>query len=495
MVPLHAAGRTALNFGPTIPLDFGDQIAGTTSPLLFFSISNNSATAITISSITASSEFSITPDPATFTPLVLPAFYGTGMQVAFTPAALGPRTGSVTVTASDSPTLHVIPLIGRGVSAGQANLSSQGLDFGYQPVGSNTMRSVTLSNTGSGPFAILGMTTAAPYAQTNNCPASLNPAAACQVDVVFSPTVQGTVVGSLAIDTDAAGSPHLVSLSGTASGPILYVSSSSLTFTEQFVGGTSATQSLTVRNDGDGAMQFAIGGIAADFQQTNTCPGSFARAATCTIQVSFKPVAVGWRSGSLTIVHNAAGSPTSISLSGPGVDFQMAAASGSSSSATVIAGQSAIYRVDVMPMSFSGPVNLSCSGAPRAATCTVSPATLTLSGGMPGTVTVTVTTTARSSGSIPGAFRLPFQPLPIVGMWLLLLAAALAFTVKRSLRRLLPATAVALLLLLLWGCGGGGGGSSPPPQPTGTPAGNYTLTLTAAGGNGSHSMSLSLRVD
>lgn len=56
-----------------------------------------------------------------------------------------------------------------------------------------------------------------------------------------------------------------------------------------------------------------------NFAQTNTCGASLAVNASCTISVTFTPLAVGPQSGHLVIIDNASGNPHSVPLSGTGI--------------------------------------------------------------------------------------------------------------------------------------------------------------------------------
>ncbi|GIH40740.1 hypothetical protein Mco01_37400 [Microbispora corallina] len=114
---------------------------------------------------------------------------------------------------------------------------------------------------------------------------------------------------------------NINSLQFTAAGggtATLTAAPSSLTFGGQAVGTTSAAQAVTVRNTGTAAA--SIGSVAAsgDFAQTNTCGGSIAANASCTVNVTFRPTATGGRTGSLTITSTASNSPTVVALSGTG---------------------------------------------------------------------------------------------------------------------------------------------------------------------------------
>jgi hypothetical protein len=89
------------------------------------------------------------------------------------------------------------------------NNSSAGMDVTLTNAGSAAM---TFSN-----FSV-GGTNNGDFAQTNNCPASpatLAPSGACVVNVTFKPTGIGTRNGTLTVNSDSAGNPFSVPLSGS----------------------------------------------------------------------------------------------------------------------------------------------------------------------------------------------------------------------------------------------------------------------------------------
>jgi hypothetical protein len=75
---------------------------------------------------------------------------------------------------------------------------------------------------------------------------------------------------------------------------------------------------VTLSNTGSAALTISSIGASGDFAQSNTCGASVAAGASCTVQVTFTPTAIGQRAGTLTIADNAAPSPQSVSLSGIG---------------------------------------------------------------------------------------------------------------------------------------------------------------------------------
>jgi hypothetical protein len=275
--------------------------------------------------------------------------------------------------------------------------------------------------------------------------------------------------------------------------PAVQLSPTSVTFSPQVVATTSAAQAITLTNNGAGAL--AITGIAVngtnsgDFAETNTCGTSVAASASCTISVTFTPAAVGTRSASVAVSDAATGSPQTVALTGAGVDFSLGVASGGSMTSTVTAGQTATYNLQI------------CTGAPAAATCSVSPASVMLGGATPSQFMVSVVTTSRSM-VVPWTRPLATRPLGdlSVELAMLLLMLALAMTLallraKRPKLTLILPTTMLLGAMLLAGCGGGSYAPPSPPTVKGTPAGTYTVTVTGTAGSASRNISLTLVVN
>lgn len=79
---------------------------------------------------------------------------------------------------------------------------------------SSVSKRVTLTNSGTGPLHISGITVTGDFSQTNNYSSAVAVGGACHIDVTFTPTATGTRIGQLTINSDAPGSPHHVPLSG-----------------------------------------------------------------------------------------------------------------------------------------------------------------------------------------------------------------------------------------------------------------------------------------
>ena len=429
----------------------------------------------------------------------------------------------ITSDASGSP--HMLDLTGNGVPpAPIVGLSSASLTFADQLVNSTSSpQSVTLTNTGSAPLTISSIAKSGDFAQSNGCPISPSKLAVndyCMITVTFGPTTRGNLTGSVTITDDAAGSPHIVSLSGKGVIPTaVQLSAATLDFGNQLVGSTSAAQTVTVTNSGD--LDLTISSIVAggDFSRTTTCPispSTLAGGANCTMTITFAPTATGVRDSTLTITHNAAGSPHSVTLKGTGTDFALGTQPDGSTSATVNAGGTATYKLQIAPTGFSGNVALSCAfqgSTPGGASCSV-PSSVAVNGVDAAPFSVSVTTMARSLAGPRGPAQPP-APSPwarhtvplFIGLMMLMLAAVAAVCDRRAALydrhrpvrtpalQWAPLAATMLFVLLWAACGGGGDRNQSHLPPTGTPAGTYKLTLTATASGVSKTSTLSLTVN
>jgi hypothetical protein len=277
--------------------------------------------------------------------------------------------------------------------------------------------------------------------------------------------------------------------------PIVSFSPLTATFAAQAVGTSSSPMTLILKNIGKGILTVSgvsvTGPNANEFTQTNNCatvqPGT-----SCAVQITFSPLSAGSATASWSVADNAPGSPQTVPLSGTGTGLALTA---TSNTATVAAGSTANYSLSIGGGGWSGPVTLTCTGAPKGAGCTVSPATVNVSATAASPLTVAVTTTSRTVAAV---MRSDMKPTPwlwgVALMGLAVLPTNRRASMKRRARRIVRGLSL-LLLLLSAACGGGGGSSNNPQEnPNGTPVGTYTLTVTASSGAVQQSMLLTLMV-
>lgn len=374
--------------------------------------------------------------------------------------------------------------------------------FPQTQVGQNSSLTVGLSNLGNVSMsltsvAIAGDSTGS-FSLASTCSTVLAPNASCQVTITFTPTASGLLQASLQITDNAPGSPQSLALSGTATSPAtpqpqVSLSASNLSFGSQTQGTSSTVQVITLTNTGNATLHFLSGvtlsgSYAKDWTQTNTCTAPLAAQGTCAISVTFSPSDNGILSASITLTDDAPNSPQTINLFGNSSPAALLgpASSGGSTVATVSAGNTATYNLQAVPgPSFTGTINLACSGAPFGAQCTV-PSSLTVANGAVVPFTVTVSTLSPSQAAVfPSLSRPPSDRLrPLPGFPLAFLAALLLLALTLRSRIQIPAparwlasvSAVLLITALVFsgiGCGSAGSSQTqiqPPLQGAATPA-------------------------
>jgi hypothetical protein len=106
-------------------------------------------------------------------------------------------------------------------------------------------------------------------------------------------------------------------------------SPTALTFPSQLINTTSSAMTETLKNEGQVPLTITsvtLGGTNSNnFAITsNTCSSTLAVGASCTINATFTPSALGKRMATITVVDNACGSPHVIALSGKGTEITLA---------------------------------------------------------------------------------------------------------------------------------------------------------------------------
>lgn len=202
-----------------------------------------------------------------------------------------------------------------------ANWRNDAISFSYTITGANSGDfSVTAGSSGG-----CGATTS--WLSANTCSPS--------VTVRFSPSANGSRNATLNLNFSAgAGDPvpfsRPFSLSGTGvvPAPGFMVSSNSLTLSAKL--GASADGSVTISNPGGATANLVLGALTYSSARyvravASTCNNgtSLAPGGSCALVTTFTPNAAGAQNGTLTINHNAVGSPSVVTLNGTGTQAQI----------------------------------------------------------------------------------------------------------------------------------------------------------------------------
>ena len=299
-----------------IPLTatFNPQVAGTTSAAKAISFKNSSASSVSISSIKATGNFSITTTTCGST---LAPGASCKASVTFTPSVPGTITGSLAITdnAPDSP--QIVPLSGTAILP--LSISPASLSFGTVNVGNTSSSKVVAVTNGESSPLPFSYSVSGNYAVSSTgttCTGTLGPKAKCNIAVTFSPTTNGAINGGLTLTDSTSFPTQVVLLSGSGSGgstPPLTFTPATLSLPIQAVGTSSAAKGVTVKNVSSSTLTLASFSVSGEFSAvgagTVKCSAGLqlAAGASCTMTVTFSPAlgASGAVKGAVVISDNA----------------------------------------------------------------------------------------------------------------------------------------------------------------------------------------------
>jgi Glycosyl hydrolases family 39 len=328
-LPLSGTGTTgAILFSPT-SLSFSNVPVGTTSTPQSVTLANTLSTDITLSNIKIGSGVFTQTNNCPLSPNVLAAGTTCTFSVTYRPTAAGSSASAITVTDTSGTVTASTQLYLFG-STPSVTLSPASKDFGSVQVGaSSANQSFTLLNNYAQAITISSIATGlTDYSATSNCPMSpstLASASSCTIQVAFSPTATGARVDQLTVTHDAPGSPTTSSLTGTGTAVPsgITFSPTSLSWGNTSVGQGSTSKVVTLANSSGAALTIASIAVGSDYViNSKTCPlspSTLANGSSCTITVSFRPLAQGLRSDVITVTDDNASSPQLLPISGTGV--------------------------------------------------------------------------------------------------------------------------------------------------------------------------------
>ena len=453
-------------------LVFASTAVGNASAAQTITLANTGSVTLHVQNLFSTSDFTATSNCAS-----VPAGGNCTFTVSETPQTAGSHEASLEILSDSSTSLEFISVYGIATAA-PLTLTPNALDFGSVIVGSTSRLALQVTNSGTAPITFTGVSASGDYSAGGTCPApggQLAAGASCTVQVTFAPTATGTRTGTLSVATSASTLPLTVSLTGIGLQAKLSVAPSSLSF-GSVVNGIPANLTLTLANTGTAPITGLVLTTAGDYSVSIPCPSTtLAPGASCTVQVTFTPSAVGSRPGSLTVASSDPSSPLIVPLTGTGIQsgsFTLTVDGASSASTSVASGRPASYTLTVTPTGgFSGNVALTCAAVTPAqyASCSISPSALSLAGSPLSVVATINTITSVAALSEPAPFRHH-------GVLLCLLLPALLL----SRRRRLPSILIALCAVCIAGCGS----TSADPNARYSPTGTYQYTVTASSTSG-----------
>lgn len=296
-------------------LDFPAQAVGSASPAETITVTNSGTAPLVVSSVATTGSFQENDNCANAS---IAVGASCSAQVVFVPELQGTNTGTITLIANVPGGQSSATLTGTGAAPASVVLTPLSLDFGVLTVGlTSPTQSVSISNTGGVAATRQTPTVTGDFTITaNTCGSALLPGVSCSVAIAFSPTAPGTRNGAFTM-ADSAGTQNTSLTGNGASVPTDGLSPAALSFPVQAVGTASASQPVTLSNNGDSSLTLiAVQMINSNFTAINGCGATLAGHSSCTIAVASTPTVNGSTSGAM-IVSDQLRSQT-VSLSGIG---------------------------------------------------------------------------------------------------------------------------------------------------------------------------------
>lgn len=311
------------------PVDFGGIATGATAGPVTVRILNTGSAPVDLDKpvLADTTHYELgTPLPDAKVTLIKGASYS--FTVKFTPGMTpGQFPTQVTVTSTDPSSPLVIPVLGMA-GPPKLQISATSLVLPDVPLGSmGTPIDLTLANTGNSELSVTSITSSAddftiPNAPTAMSPLNVAPRESAVFQIVFTPKARGLRTAALTLKSNeppAMGmmtSDRVVNLVSTGTVPQLRVDTTQLDFGSATFGKSVAPKTVTLYNDGDGALRvkevsIPMGmGIHADsFSATPAAAVPFVlhAGASIPIDVAFVPKQAGMLGASLRIVTDLMG--------------------------------------------------------------------------------------------------------------------------------------------------------------------------------------------
>jgi Abnormal spindle-like microcephaly-assoc'd, ASPM-SPD-2-Hydin len=345
------------------------------------------------------------------------------------------------------------------LAAAQLTLSPTTLTFATEALNTaSAKQQVTVTNTStSTAVSFTSITTSGNFSvasRTCSLETALAAGANCVIKVGFTPTAVGTNAGTLTLVDSASNSPQTVALKGV--GTEVSLSPTSVNFGTQLLNATPAPTAVVLNNAGTTALNITAIAVTGDFQvasqnciASGSTSGTVNAGASCTLNLSFVPTAVGKRTGTLTISDNGGGTTQSVALTGTATALSLSPSSlafgsqylnlPSGVKAVTIANVSPTTSFSVTGVSLSGtngadfsqvssciPVGASTGKVlpngqcaifvtfePTAAGSRTATMTITTNGGGAGTLSVALSGTGKGTGVVGVALSASVAGVPV----------------------------------------------------------------------------------
>jgi len=306
-------------------------------------ITNTGSASVSISGTSVSgAEFSVT---GLTTPKTLAAGASVTVTATFTPTSGGAASGTFNITSNALFGTVKYPLSGTGV-ASALTATPGSVWFGGVTVGTTNSQTIQLKNASSQTVLITRTSISLPGSQFHTSgltlPLRLTAGATTHLNLAFTPSVTGYVMGSLTVSMGSPNVPLVIAISGNGivAARAITATPTSLDFGSEMVGKTHLLTASLINTGNSGVTVSGITVSDADFTTSGGVDGvTLAAGQSATLNVIYEPKTASKQSGTVKISSNATNSPATITVTGTGVSatvHSVALTWGASSSTGII---------------------------------------------------------------------------------------------------------------------------------------------------------------
>jgi hypothetical protein len=200
-------------------------------------------------------------------------------------------------------------------------LSKSNIDFGIVNVGSSKTDSLYVRNTGLVTLNVSNVASDSAAFTVSPTTKAILVGDSGKFKITFTPSIAGPASGNITFTHDGGGSPHTVTVSGSAviPGPVFSGSADTLRYGTLAIG-KSKIDSVVVTNNGNQNLDISsIISFSGDFSVSPSVPITIIPTASQKFYITFTPTIASVQSGALKFISNSLTNPDTVWLEGTGM--------------------------------------------------------------------------------------------------------------------------------------------------------------------------------
>lgn len=216
-----------------------------------------------------------------------------------------PAPGGTVTVSIDNPVAQVVSI----------SLSGS-LDFGNVNVGDTAQAILEITNSGTSPLTVTGLTLPVGYSGTFTGVIAVNQSA--PVVITFAPTQAIDYDGNISVASNATIGTHIIPVTGTGTGSFSVIELDGVLVFGAIVKNRTVDSSLVIRNTGTASLN--VTGISLPSGFSGSFTGAIAAGDQQIVTITFAPTGIVTYGGLIHVSSDASSGSSSIAASGNGVN-------------------------------------------------------------------------------------------------------------------------------------------------------------------------------